>query len=153
MFNLYDDFMLSELQRQFDWAMVASVNVVVNGRVLDVLHELLVHHKVVQPPAYILFPAPSPHAPPAVLHHLRVEVSERVHPPIFKELAETVALLNSESSGFLVSFWSSNIDLLMANIQISTPNNSFFLSEGFEIGLHVSVVLLCPVVEALELLP
>lgn len=119
----------SKGQVQFDRAVVTTHYVVVDPRVLHTLHKFFGHYEIVKSPADILGPASCPHRPPAVLDLRRVEVPERVDPSSIQKLTEVITLLQCESCCLFVSFWSGYVDLFVANVEISTKNNRFFLFE------------------------
>lgn len=133
--------------------MVAAHHVVVDSRVLDVLHELLVDDEVVQPPADVLGSSSGSHTPPRVLDGCGIQMPECVDPSQSEELREAVSFLYGEARSPLVSLGSRDVDFLVHNVQVSTPDYWLVFLQRLEVILHVSVVLLGSVVQPHKSLP
>ena len=100
--------------------MVATKNVIVDGRVHHRGLKALVYHEVVKSPSNVPFPAFSPLTPPRVFDFLRVFHTESIDPSILQKLAKTIAFLDSESSRSLIALGSGNIDLLVTYVEVTT---------------------------------
>lgn len=52
-----------------------------------------------------------------------------VNPTFREEIRETFSLLDRKTCSFFIPFWSGDVNLLMADIQIPTENCSFLFSQ------------------------
>lgn len=69
-------------------------------------------------------------------------MSESVNPSILQQLREALSLLHGESCCFFIALGTGNVNLLMADIKISTKNGSFLFPQLFQVLLETFVPVL-----------
>lgn len=132
--------------------MVAAEDVVVDAGILHGLLELLGDHEVVEPPADVFGPAACPHGPPGVLDFLGVDVPEGVDPSVLQELGEAIPFLLGEACRLFVAFGPGNIDLFVADIEVSAQDDRLLLPQNFKILPEGNIPLLYPVIQPVQFL-
>lgn len=137
---------------QLDGTMVTSKDIIIDQGIFDKFQSFLVNDEIIKPPANVFGSSSCSHAPPWIFDSLRVKLSESINPTIFQKFTETLSFLHGKSCCSFVSFWPCNINLLMADIQVSAQNGCFFLFKSLQILLKTFVPVFDSVVESVELL-
>lgn len=99
--------------------MIAAIDIVIDPRLLHKFPALFIDNKIIESPTDILRPSTRPHAPPRILHFSWVQRAETVDPSVLQEFREACPLFESEPGCFFIAFWSGNVDLLVADVQIA----------------------------------
>ncbi len=125
---------------QSDGAVVASHRFVANLAVAQARHQTGRQHKVIEPPAHVLFAAVHHVGPEGVsVGLLGVKLAEAVDEASLQQLAEALSLLRGEACVFLVSLWVFQVDLLVCDVEVTTQHQGLLYVQLAQVRPEVHV--------------
>ena len=130
---------LSEIEAEFDGAVVAAEDVGKDAGISNVRHQAVADDEIVDAPAYVLLTGLEAIGPPGILHLIRIEGAEGVLEAAGQKTAEGVALLVSKAGITAVGLRILEVYFLVGYVKVAAEDDGFLGIKVFQVLAEVGL--------------